>query len=91
MNIQGELALMLVEELRKRGVLQNVICAYEIETLRSCDCCGNLMNEGWMYAGIETYCCDECLLKAHPDEDLEFLRMHACEDDSDTYWTCWEG
>lgn len=49
------------------------------------------MDEGWLYAGYETYCCDACLLAEHPEENIEELKKCASDDDSDTYWTRWEG
>lgn len=91
MNNQQQLSLLLVEELRKRNALEDVICEYEIETVRECTHCHKLMNEGWIYAGYETYCSDECLAAAHPEEDLNYLNHHASDDDSVTYWTDWEG
>ena len=91
MNNQRTLETLLVEELRKRGALEDVISEYEIETVRECNHCHQLMNEGWIYAGCETYCSEECLLKAHPDEDVDELKKQAEDDDSDSYWTTWEG
>lgn len=91
MNNQQDLEPLLVEELRKRNALEEVICEYGIETVRECLCCHRLMNEGWLFAGIETYCSDDCLMKAHPEENLLILKVEALRDDSDTYWTKWEG
>lgn len=91
MNNQRDLEHLLVEELRKRNALEEVICEYGIETVRECLCCHRLMNEGWLFAGIETYCSDDCLMKAHPEENLLILKAEALRDDSDTYWTKWEG
>ena len=53
--------------------------------------CHKLMNEGWMFAGVETYCSDKCLRAAHPEIDIETYRAIANDEDSDTYWTSWEG
>ena len=91
MNDQRILSKLFVEELRKRGVLEDVICEYEIESLRECSYCHRLMNQGWMYQGYETYCSDKCLIKAHPEEDIEELKQEAARNDTDTYWTAWEG
>lgn len=91
MNRQRDLEHHLVAELRHRGVLEDVICEYAIETVRACCTCGILMREGWLYASFETYCSDECLMAAHPEEDIETLHRQATEDEAETYWTVWEG
>lgn len=91
MNDQRILSKLLVEELRKRGALEDIITQYEIETLRECSHCHRLMNQGWIYQGFETYCSDRCLMRAHPEEDLEGLKRAASNSDTDTYWTAWEG
>lgn len=91
MNDQRTLSKLLVEELRKRDALEDVICEYEIETLRECTCCHRLINQGWIYQGYETFCSDKCLIKYHPDENLEEIKLHAADEDSETYWTAWEG
>lgn len=91
MNLKSQLSHLLVKELKKRNALEDVILDYEIETLRVCNCCGNLMNEGWIYQGIETYCSDDCLMKSHPNENLCDIKEQACLENSDIYWTQWEG
>jgi len=91
MNKQQKLCVLFVEELRKRGALEDVICEYEIVNIRECTYCHRLMKEGWMYGGYETYCSDKCLKNANPDEDIDYLKEHASDDDSETYWTEWEG
>lgn len=91
MKRQEELASLLVEELRKRNALEEVVCDYGIETVRECNGCHRLMDEGWIFRGFETFCSDECLMAAHPEEDLTRLRQEANTDDSDSYWTRWEG
>ncbi len=70
MNNQRKLERLLVEELRKRNVLEDIICEYEIECVRECCLCKRLMNEGWIYQSIEAFCSDKCLMKAHPNETL---------------------
>lgn len=85
-----KLALRLVDILREQDVLQDVIYEYGIDSLRVCEHCGILMNEGWMYDGRETFCSDECLLAKHPAEDINDLNIHASDNDSKTYWTTWE-
>lgn len=91
MNDQRILSRLLVEELRQRGALEDVISEYEIESLRECTHCHRLMNEGWIYQGFETYCSDRCLMKAHPEADLDELKRETSDNDTDTYWTEWEG
>ena len=66
MNNQRILSALLVEELRKQGALEDVICEYGIESLRECTYCHRLMNQGWIYRGFETFCSDKCLMNAHP-------------------------
>lgn len=89
MNNQRTLERLLIEELRKHDALEDIICEYEIESVRECCYCKRLMNEGWMYQNIETLCSDKCLMKAHPNASLESIRLHADDDDADTYWTEW--
>lgn len=91
MNNQQTLEHRLVEELRKRNAQEEVICEYGIETVRECCCCHRLMDEGWLYAGFETFCSDDCLKRVHPEESLEKLKKDASCNHSNTYWTQWEG
>lgn len=91
MNNQRLLEHLLVSELREQGVLEEIISEHGIETIRECRHCHRLMNEGWIFRNYETYCSDRCLMKAHPEEDLATLKKHAEEEDSETYWTAWEG
>ncbi|MBQ0029779.1 MAG: hypothetical protein KBT32_05015 [Bacteroidales bacterium] len=91
MNNQRLLERLLVNELRKQNALEDVICEYGVENVRACNNCGKLMNEGWLYAGIETFCSDHCLMQKHHEENLKTLRQQANSNDSDTYWTEWEG
>ncbi len=89
-NNQIHLAMQLVKELRKQNMLEDMICTYGIESVRECNYCHRLMNEGWLYADIETYCSDGCLLGAHPEEHLPYLRSHASDEDTYAYWTAFE-
>lgn len=91
MNNQRVLERHLIEELRRKKVLEDIFSEYDIEDVRICGYCGKLMNEGWMYGGFETFCSTKCMMSAHPDEDLEDIKRHACNNGSDTYWTAWEG
>lgn len=91
MSNQHNLEHLLVSELRKRGALEDVICEYEIESVRECSHCRRLMNEGWMYEGYKTYCSDECLMAAHPEVKLAELKHRAAKEHTETYWTAWEG
>lgn len=88
---QRELEHLLVTELLKRNVLTDIICQCGIESVRVCDNCGKLMREGWLYVSFETYCSDACLAAAHPEENLKELQRQAADDESETYWTAWEG
>lgn len=88
---QSNLEHLLIEELRYRGALEDIICEYGIETVRVCENCGKLMSEGWIFVGIETYCSDDCLMQAHHEVNLKELKRQAQVDDSETYWTKWEG
>lgn len=90
-NSPSALEHLLVAKLNQLGVLEDIICEYAIDNLRVCGHCGKLIQEGWMYAAFETYCSDACLLAEHPEADLEELLRQVTEDDSDTYWTAWEG
>lgn len=72
MNHPVTMALLLVEELRKRDVLEDVILANDIGNLRVCTHCGKLMNEGWTCVD-SPYCSDKCLLADNPDLDLDNL------------------
>lgn len=91
MNNQRFLEKLFVEELRKRGILEDLICKYEVDSLRVCSCCHRLMNQGWIYQGFETYCSDICLMKSHPEESLEEMKREASNSKTDVYWTEWEG
>ena len=84
------LALRFVDSLRKKGVLDDVICTEDIDCVRVCDKCGKLMDEGWVYEGIETYCSDDCMIASHPDINIKELKTQAIEDNSNSYWTNWE-
>lgn len=92
MNHPVTMALLLVEELRKRDVLEDVILANDIGNLRVCTHCGKLMNEGWTCVD-SPYCSDKCLLADNPDIDLDNLaKMTEQElDASEIFWTAWEG
>lgn len=54
---------------------------------RKCDCCGNGMNEGYVFMD-KYYCGDQCLSKTHSQSDIDELLS---EEDGDNYWTDWEG
>lgn len=47
MNHAVTMALLLVKELRQRELLEEVIIANDINSLRVCANYGKLMNEGW--------------------------------------------
>lgn len=89
-NNQVLMAQRLVEELRRKNALDDVISRYGIEGVRVCRYCNGLMNEGWLYCGDLTYCSERCLLADNPDEDIETLKEEVERDDSDSFWTTWE-
>jgi len=89
-NTKANLALSFVDALSSKGILDDVISTNDIESVRVCEHCGNLMNEGWVYEGIESYCSDACLKDAHPKIDIDMLKVHAIDDNSNSYWTKWE-
>lgn len=60
----------------------------EIEQLRICNECGNVMNEGYCIDnGLEYYCSEECLHKHYTEE--EYLKMYD-NGNGDSYYTEWE-
>lgn len=59
----------------------------EIEDLRICNECGNVMNSGYCIDnGAEYYCSEECLHKHYTEE--EFLEMYD-NGNGDSYYTEW--
>lgn len=57
---QSKFAIRLVQNLSDRGVLDGIISSNDIESVRMCEHCERLMNEGWGYEGIETFCSKNC-------------------------------
>ena len=53
--------------------------------MRTCDCCGKKMVEGYCIFGSEYYCSDECLHSTYSPEEYNDL----CASD-EAYWTQWE-
>lgn len=92
MNHPVTMALLLVKELRKLDLLEEVILANDIGSLRVCAHCGKQMNTGWSCAD-SPYCSDQCLQADNPDIDLDELanRTDAELDASNVFWTTWEG
>jgi len=88
---QKRLAILLVEELKKHGALDDVITDYNVESVRVCRHCHKLMNEGWLVEDIETYCSDECFLAACPEMTQEDINALDTDDENTiAYWTAWE-
>lgn len=55
--------------------------------LRICDCCGNLMAQGYtINEGDEYYCSDECLHKHYTEEEFNELYDNG---EGDSYYTEW--
>lgn len=74
---------------------------YGIDTLQVCENCGKFMHEGWTLGG-EHACCDECAIALYKDKDgnvlpnaEELFRNDVADadtdDNTDCYWTAWEG
>ena len=60
-------------EARDKALFAEMFNEYE-DSLRQCDCCGNLMCEGhYVDEDYEYYCSDECLNKAFTKEEQEQL------------------
>ena len=92
MNHAITMALLLVKELRQRELLEEVIIANDINSLRVCAHCGKLMNKGWS-CNSNTYCSDKCLQADSPSCDLNEIKAMTDEElnASEIYWTTWEG
>ena len=66
----------------------------EQEGVRFCESCGELMTDGYLVGGSDTYCSMDCLETALPMEDVAELKF-AIEndleyDDDDLFYTEWE-
>lgn len=90
MNHPVTMALLLVKELRKLDLLEDVLLENDIDSLRVCSHCGKLMNEGWSCNG-SPYCSDKCLLADNPELDMKELANRTVQelDASDVFWTSW--
>ena len=75
MNHQITIALLLVKELCKHNMLEDVIIANDINCLRVCTHCGRLMNESWSYNNTP-FCSDKCLQADYPLCDLNKIKKH---------------
>ncbi len=72
------------------GVKDNIICDYDLDTIRLCDQCGELMHKGYVVDGCEVFCSRECIEGYHGKRETEEILETCGDDDSDTYWTEWE-
>ena len=72
------------------GVKDNIICDYELESIRLCDQCGELMHKGYVVNGCEVFCSRECIEGYHGKRETEEILAACGEDASETYWTQWE-
>ena len=72
------------------GVKDNIICDYELESIRLCDQCGELMHKGYVVNGCEAFCSRECIEGYHGKRETEEILAACGDDDSETYWTQWE-
>lgn len=64
---------------------------YDEDDIRVCSECGIPMHEGYYLAG--EYACDvECCLGQYDNDEVKMKEdfSHACEDNSDVYYTEWE-
>lgn len=73
-----------------RGYMSDGIMEYGIESVRICEHCQCLMNEGWLVDDMRTFCSDECLERDMPQLDIQELKAHANEEGCSAYWTEWE-
>lgn len=89
-STEANLAISFVHTLSNKGILDDVISTNGVESIRVCEHCAKLMNEGWVYEGFETYCSDTCLKAAHPEIEIDILKLHAIDNKSNSYWTRWE-
>lgn len=85
------LALRLVEELISYDHLEEVISEHELDNVRECSHCHQLMEEGWIVADFGQYCSDNCLQEVFPRLDMEEVKRNAGEEKASIYWTKWEG
>lgn len=88
---QKTLAARIVEHLIMTGKLEWIILECDMNFVRQCNHCHKLMNKGWMCGEAYKFCCDECLLAENPEISREKLYNRTVDDNSDIYWTEWEG
>ena len=72
------------EEMKQCEVIEEVVKGDKYA--RSCNCCGNGMNEGY-FADYEYFCSDDCLYTEFPP--TIWAKVTAENEDS-YYWTEWE-
>ena len=91
-NVIDEMLDRLCHELLEGeyGVKNNIICDYELESIRLCDQCGALIHKGYVVDGCEVFCSSECIEERHGKKEAEKIMAACGDDDSDTYWTEWE-
>lgn len=66
---------------------EDYLLEHNIDQLRVCDECGNLMEEGFcIHGGEEHYCSEEYLHKHYSEQEYQAL---SADQDSDTYYTTW--
>jgi hypothetical protein len=72
------------KELTQCNVIEEVVKGNKYA--RSCNCCGNGMNEGY-FADYEYFCSDDCLYTEFPPK----IWAKVTEENEDSYyWTEWE-
>jgi len=72
---------------------EHIIENHDLDTIRVCEHCGKLINEGYLKDDFNTYCSEECVKAATGWSD-ETFNEHIANADceyADIYWTMWEG
>lgn len=76
-----------IEKILSNISYQKIIVEYEIDGMRVCSHCGQLMDEGYcIESGMAYYCSDECLRENMTDD--EFLELYD-DGNGDTCYTEW--
>ncbi len=87
---EKEMAILLVEELGILGRLEDIITENELDSVRICEHCHHLMDEGWLVDDIQTFCSDKCLQSSIPNTGASECTARSLEAKRWAYWTKWE-
>lgn len=76
-------------------VRDHIIEHHELDSVRVCEHCGKLMNEGYLVNDFNTYCSEECARAATAkmgwtEEMFNERLADADSEDACIYWTQWE-